>query len=226
MRSHHFSDSTQRGLDPAPSKRGLDPLRASRLGRPQAQAQPRRASPRRRGRTDWAKRASRVVIKKTPQHHHDAISDSTAPSPTPKPYRPEPQGRFKRFSLDFQPPRRKAPIAKASTLLSRFPQALRRAQTAPPPCAPPRRPAPAPRPPLRPAIRRAKGPGQAESARLRRVRFGFGAGAAASGNGTGRRGMRLTRATAPPRDPTEPRSWRANSRRPSRRPPRPKPRAP
>lgn len=33
-------------------------------GAPQAQAQPRRASPRRRGRTDWAKRASRVVMKK------------------------------------------------------------------------------------------------------------------------------------------------------------------
>lgn len=34
MRPHHFSDSAQQGLDPAPSKRGLDPLRASRLGRP------------------------------------------------------------------------------------------------------------------------------------------------------------------------------------------------
>lgn len=66
MRSHHYSDSAQQGLDPAPSKRGLDPLRASRLGDPQGQAQPHRASPRRRGRTDWAKRASRVVIKKTP----------------------------------------------------------------------------------------------------------------------------------------------------------------
>lgn len=33
-------------------------------GAPQAPAQPRRASPRRQGRTDWAKRASRVVMKK------------------------------------------------------------------------------------------------------------------------------------------------------------------
>ena len=64
MRSHHYSDSAQRGLDPAPSKRELGPLRASRVGAPQGQAQPRRASPRRRGRIDWAKRASRVVMKK------------------------------------------------------------------------------------------------------------------------------------------------------------------
>lgn len=175
MRPHHFSDSAQQGLDPAPSKRGLDPLRASRLGRPAGPSPtaPSIAPAPRKDRLGKARQSR--CHEKTPQHHHDAISDSTALSPAPKPCRREPQGRFVRFSLDFQPSRRKAPIAKASTLLSRFPQALRRAQTGatpPSPCVLPPRPAPAPR---RPAIRRAKGPGQAESACLRRVRFGFGA---------------------------------------------------
>lgn len=124
---------------------------------------------------------------KTPQNAitYDAISDSTALSPEPKPCRREPKGRLERFSLDFQSIPAKGPNCEGVNAFEPLsPSFASRPNRPPLPCAPPRRPAPAPRPPLRPAIRRAKGPGQAESARLRRVRFGFGAGGVGERNRT------------------------------------------